>query len=172
MPGFTPGPNLEPGAKAGYLPSRFNTRFTWGAVHAPSPRAVGISLALSPASSACSRPCRRALLAGHSGLYAHLHGWLDATVTAQLRTAHLGGGERRLRAGADPEPFVFCRHGHDANGVGVWHVGGNEVDPNVGTAAVLKCGRVKQRRYSIPTEAAYFVGRPRFAIAAAPDPAL
>jgi hypothetical protein len=151
VPGFTPGPNLEPGAKAGYLPSRFNTRFTWSAVHAPSPRAVGISLALSPASSACSRPCRRALLAGHSGLYAHLHGWLDATVTAQLRTAHLGGGERHLRPGADPEPLVFYHHDHhvDDEPVGVRHVGGNEVAPNVGTAPVLECGRVKQRRYSI-----------------------
>jgi hypothetical protein len=37
------------------------------------------------------------------------------------------------------------------------HVGGNEVDPNVGTAAV---------RYSIENQGGYFVGRPRFAIAA------
>ena len=60
--GFTPGPNSEPEAKAGYLTIRFNTRFTCGAIHAPSPRAVRISLAWSPAAiclndvapSACS----------------------------------------------------------------------------------------------------------------------
>ena len=115
--GFTPGPNSEPGAKAGYLTIRFNTRFTCGAIHAPSPRAVRISLAWSPAAiclndvapSACSSAIggaisaalADALLAGRSGLYAHLHGWLDATVTAQLRTARLGGGDRRLRTHAE-----------------------------------------------------------------------
>lgn len=69
----------------------------------------------------------------------------DATYTAQLRATRLRGGQRRLRARPDPEPFVVCRHGHDVHGepVGVRPVGGNEVDPNVCTAAVLKCGKVK-----------------------------
>jgi len=41
--GFTPGPNLEPGTKAGYLTIRFNARFTEGGVHAPSPGGCDLS---------------------------------------------------------------------------------------------------------------------------------
>jgi hypothetical protein len=48
--GFTPGPSLKPGRSAGgYCVNRSVTRFTRAADHAPSPRAVGIPLALRPA---------------------------------------------------------------------------------------------------------------------------
>jgi hypothetical protein len=145
--GFTPGPNLEPRAKAGYLTSRFNARFTWGAVHAPSPRAIGISSAWSPAAiclnDVAPSACSSAIAGAISAALADARCWRAAADCMRIFTVgltprlppsfvpRLGGGERHARAGADPESVVFCHQGHDANDEvdGVRHVGGNEVDP-------------------------------------------
>jgi hypothetical protein len=115
--GFTPGPNLEPESESGlsHQPLQHSLHLERGP-RALAPRSR-YSLASSPAAIClndvapftCSsafggvyrRPRCRTLLAARSGLYAHLHGWLDATVTAQLRTARLGGGDRRLRTHAE-----------------------------------------------------------------------
>jgi hypothetical protein len=59
VPGVYPRTQFRTGSESGAISpaARFNTRFTWGAVHAPSPRVVGISLALSPAAICLSAVC-------------------------------------------------------------------------------------------------------------------
>jgi hypothetical protein len=110
--GFTPGTQFRTGAKAGYLASRSNTRFTGRGPGALAPRSRNI---LGPAAiclnNVAPSACSSAIVGAISAALADARCWravadcmriftVGSTPRLPLRTAPLGGGDRRLRARA------------------------------------------------------------------------
>jgi hypothetical protein len=112
--GLPPAPNLEPERKRAISPAA-PTPASPGAVQVPSPRAVEISLALSPAAiclnNVAPSACSSAIVGAISAALADARCWravadciriftVGSTPRLPLRTAPLGGCDRRLRARA------------------------------------------------------------------------